>query len=299
MKGEHGEHGENGEYGKNGKNGENSEYGEYGKGEYGKNGKSGESDKSGGIDKSDSGDSRLHAASLLRGLDPDKDQSYFLHTLDRSQLAPALFPVGSLEKRDVRRLARDAGFLVHGKKDSTGICFIGERKFRSFLAEYLPAQSGDIVDESGTVLGRHDGLMFHTLGQRQGLRIGGMKGSGGAPWYVLAKDLDANRLIVGQGHDHPKLLQTSLTAEAAHWIAGEPPATEFRCTARVRYRQEDTPCRIRVAGDGCIEAHFDEPVRAATPGQSIVAYAGATCLGGAIISELGTPPSPHSAEPLL
>jgi len=238
-------------------------------------------------------------ATLLRGLDTNKDQSYFLHTLDRSQLAPALFPVGRLEKPTVRALARDAGFLVHGKKDSTGICFIGERKFRSFLAEYLPAQSGDIIDEAGRVLGRHDGLMFHTLGQRQGLRIGGVKGSDEAPWYVLHKDLEANRLVVGQGHDHPRLLQTSLSASAAHWIAGSPPARDFRCTAKVRYRQDDSPCRVRVGGDGRLEAHFDEPVRAATPGQSIVLYDGPICLGGGIITELAANPCRHSAEPLL
>lgn len=222
---------------------------------------------------------------LLRGLDPDKDQSYFLHTLDQSQLAPALFPVGALAKPRVRAIARDVGFLVHGKKDSTGICFIGERKFKSFLAEYLPARSGDIVDEVGHVIGQHNGLMFHTLGQRQGLGIGGVQGSDEAPWYVLDKDLAGNRLIVGQGHDNPRLFRRDVQAQDAHWIAGSPPDKTFRCSAKVRYRQMDVACEVTIESDRTVSARFDEPVRAVTPGQSIVLYDGDCCLGGAIIGD--------------
>ena len=231
-------------------------------------------------------------AALLRGLDADKDQSYFLHTLDREQLAPALFPVGSLAKPRVREIAREAGFAVASKKDSTGICFIGERKFRSFLAEYLPAQPGEIVTEAGEVVGRHAGLMFHTLGQRQGLGIGGRADADDAPWYVLEKRLDENRLVVGQGHDHPWLFRDVVEAREVHWIAGRAPSGDFRCTAKVRYRQEDVACRVELDGPGAARVRFDEAVRAATPGQSVVLYDGERCLGGGIIGDVdarGTP----------
>ena len=177
--------------------------------------------------------------SLLRGLDTNKDQSYFLYTLNQQQLRPSLFPVGHLEKPAVRQLAQDAGFHVHSKKDSTGICFIGERKFTAFLSEYLPAQPGDIVSDSGEILGKHNGLMFYTLGQRQGLGIGGQNNGSDSPWYVLAKDLKDNRLIIGQGHDHPTLFRSHLTAHDVHWVNGLAMSSEFSCTAKVRYRQTD------------------------------------------------------------
>jgi len=226
---------------------------------------------------------------LLRGLDADKDQSYFLHQLGQPQVGASLFPIGELEKPAVRELAREAGFHVHAKKDSTGICFIGERKFTAFLADYLPAQPGDIVADDGRMLGRHTGLMFHTYGQRQGLGIGGTAHGDGGAWYVLNKDLAGNRLIVGQGHDHPALMRSSLQAEDAHWVAGAPPAGRFACTARVRYRQQDVPVEITVDPHDRdrFEARFASPVRAVTPGQSIVLYAGQDCLGGAVIASPG------------
>ena len=202
----------------------------------------------------------------------------------------------------MRAIAREAGFAVAAKKDSTGICFIGERKFRSFLAEYLPARPGEIVTETGEVVGRHSGLMFHTLGQRQGLGIGGRRGGEGGAWYVLDKDLERNRLLVGQGHDHPRLQRARLRALDATWIAGSPPAARFRCGAKVRYRQRDAPCTVELAADGALEVTFDAPVRAATPGQSLVLYDGMRCLGGAIIGALAadteaTPPARAGEAP--
>ena len=187
---------------------------------------------------------------LLRGLDPAKDQSYFLYQLGRRALGRSVFPVGALDKPAVRALARDAGFALHAKKDSTGICFIGERKFSAFLADYLPATPGDIVTDAGDVVGRHSGLMFHTHGQRQGLGIGGRAGADAAPWYVVDKDLAENRLVVGQGHAHPMLMRDALEAGDLHWVAGRPPADAFRCTARVRYRQDDVPATVRVIDPG-------------------------------------------------
>jgi len=233
------------------------------------------------------GEDTRGAAALLRGQDADKDQSYFLHTLDQEQLGAAIFPVGELEKPRVREIARQAGFAVAAKKDSTGICFIGERKFRSFLAEYLPARPGDIVTEEGEMIGRHSGLMFHTLGQRQGLGIGGRSAASDAPWYVLDKCLESNTLVVGQGHEHPRLHRLALVARDVHWIAGHAPAPAFSCTAKVRYRQDDTPCRVKIDADGALRVRFAEPVRAITPGQSVVLYDGPRCLGGGVIAELG------------
>lgn len=224
--------------------------------------------------------------SLLRGLDANKDQSYFLYTLNQEQLRPSLFPVGALEKPKVRNIAQDAGFHVHSKKDSTGICFIGERKFTAFLGEYLPAQPGDIATDTDEVIGQHNGLMFYTLGQRQGLGIGGLSNSSDSPWYVLAKDLSDNRLIVGQGHDHPTLFRSHLSAHDVHWVHGTSIDQEFRCTAKVRYRQHDQAVLVKTQENGNLDITFDEPVRAATPGQSIVFYSGEQCLGGAIISDL-------------
>ena len=228
------------------------------------------------------------SVTLLRGLDTNKDQSYFLYTLNQEQLRPSLFPVGELEKPRVRKIAQEAGFHVHGKKDSTGICFIGERKFSSFLGEYLPAQPGDIVSDAGEVMGRHNGLMFYTLGQRQGLGIGGQSNADESPWYVLDKDLSDNRLIVGQGHDHPTLFRKALQAHDVHWVQGHAPAPAFRCTAKVRYRQQDQAATVIVRDDGTLHIDFDKAVRAATPGQSLVLYDQQVCLGGAIISDLAS-----------
>jgi len=223
------------------------------------------------------------APKLLKGLDPDKDQSYFLHAMPASALARTLFPIGEMLKPDVRRLAQELGLPVFDKKDSTGICFIGERPFAEFLAKYLPAQPGDIETPDGACIGRHNGLMYYTLGQRQGLGIGGRATASDAPWYVVAKDLARNALIVVQGHDHPLLLTDSLRAAQLSWIAGQPPAPRFDCVAKVRYRQEDRPCSVHVLPDGTCEVQFDAPQRAVTPGQYVVFYRGDECLGGGVI----------------
>lgn len=222
---------------------------------------------------------------LLRGSDSNKDQSYFLYTLNQRQVCSSLFPVGDLDKPVLRKMAQDAGFLVHNKKDSTGICFIGERKFNTFLAEFLPAQPGTIRTDTGEKIGTHNGLMFYTLGQRQGLGIGGVADADDSPWYVLAKDVPNNTLIIGQGHNHPMLFRQTLNSHDMHWVSGEPPAQQFRCTAKVRYRQQDQHVNITVSPDGCVLASFDEPVRAITPGQSVVLYLDEVCLGGGIISD--------------
>lgn len=224
------------------------------------------------------------AARLLKGRDLAKDQSYFLHQVPESALRSAVFPVGELEKDEVRDIAKSAGFENHSKKDSTGICFIGERPFREFLARYLPAQPGDIVADDGTPLGRHSGLMYYTLGQRSGLGIGGVDGRAEAPWFVVGKDMARNRLIVGQGHDHPALLSSTLVAGTLHWIGTPPPAGK-RCTAKVRYRQADQPCTLLEVGDERLVVNFDTPQRAVTPGQYVVVYDGDQCLGGGVILE--------------
>ena len=224
-----------------------------------------------------------HGLHLCKGRDPDKDQSYFLHLLDQSQLARSLFPLGDLHKSAVRSMAAAAGFQNHAKKDSTGICFIGERKFSEFLAQYLPAQPGDIVDLDGTVIGRHQGLMFHTQGQRQGLGIGGRHGDSGEPWYVVDKDLERNRLIVVQGKNHPAQFHPALRAETAHWIDATPPELPLRCQAKIRYRQADQACTVRSENDDTLDVTFDIPQRAITPGQAIVLYQNERCLGGATI----------------
>lgn len=225
---------------------------------------------------------------LLRGHDQNKDQSYFLYTLNQRQLSSTLFPVGDLDKTDLRKIAQDTGIHVHSKKDSTGICFIGERKFNEFLAQYLPAQPGDIVTDSGDTLGKHNGLMFYTLGQRQGLGIGGKANADDSPWYVLAKDLIDNQLIVGQGHNHPMLFRDTLSAHQMHWVSGQAAAAKFECTAKVRYRQQDQHCTVTVTGADSIDMQFNEPVRAITPGQSVVLYQDDVCLGGAVISDFTT-----------
>ncbi len=220
---------------------------------------------------------------LLKGLDDNKDQSYFLYTLGQEQLARSLFPIGELKKPYVRQLAEEAGFDNYAKKDSTGICFIGERDFREFLSRYLPREPGEMRTPEGEVVGRHEGLSFYTIGQRQGLGIGGRAGSSPLPWYVVGKDLAANVLIVAQGHDHPWLLADALEANQLSWTAGEPPKTPLRCTAKTRYRQADQPCELTVS-DGIARLRFDRPQRAITPGQSVVLYLEDECLGGGIIT---------------
>lgn len=222
-------------------------------------------------------------AQLLRGLDSNKDQSYFLYTLSHAQVAQSLFPVGEIEKPIVRQIAEDLGLITAKKKDSTGICFIGERKFKDFLARYLPAQSGEIRTLEGEVIGQHDGLMYHTLGQRKGLGIGGVKGKDENAWYVVEKDLINNVLIVAQGLDNSALLSRGLIAQQLHWVDREPIRKPLRCTVKTRYRQEDIACEIVPLDDDKIEVRFDEPQIAVTPGQSAVFYQGEVCLGGGII----------------
>jgi len=242
---------------------------------------------------------------LLKGLDPLKDQSYFLHRLTQAQLSKTLFPIGELPKTEVRRLAAEIGLPNAAKKDSTGICFIGERPFREFLNRYLSHQPGDIVDDRGRTLGRHVGLSFYTLGQRQGLGIGGVKepgargGAGGpgnaargtglhAPWFVARKDMGQNTLVVVQGHDHPGLLSATLQFDDASWVAGPPPPgtpdQPAAASAKSRYRQADAPCHLAAQGGGVFRLDFGQPQWAVTPGQSAVVYDGEVCLGGGVIT---------------
>ncbi|PVY75345.1 tRNA (5-methylaminomethyl-2-thiouridylate)-methyltransferase [Tamilnaduibacter salinus] len=221
-------------------------------------------------------------AELLKGLDPNKDQSYFLHAVSGERIARTLFPLGDIEKPDVRKMAAEAGLVTHDKKDSTGICFIGERKFKDFLKQYIPAQPGDIETPDGDVIGRHQGLMYHTIGQRQGLGIGGLSGYSDDPWYVAEKDLTRNVLIAVQGGQHPLLFSRGLTTGPIDWVAGHAPSSQFRCHAKARYRQPDQPCTVTVGDSGC-RVDFDEPQRAVTPGQSVVFYDGDVCLGGGVI----------------
>jgi tRNA-specific 2-thiouridylase len=222
---------------------------------------------------------------LLRGLDATKDQSYFLHRLTQAQLSRTVFPVGELPKREVREIAERIGLPNHAKKDSTGICFIGERPFRAFLNRYLPTAPGPILDDEGHLLGEHVGLAFYTIGQRKGVGIGGQKSGSGEAWYVARKDMGANTLYVVQGHDHPWLSAASLQASDAHWIAGAPPA-QLRQGAKTRYRQTDAACRLTPSPDraGCFELAFDQPQWAVTPGQSAVLYHDEVCLGGGVIA---------------
>ena len=221
---------------------------------------------------------------LLRGKDSAKDQSYFLYMLKSDQLAKAVFPVGGMTKAEVRCLAREAGLTNSGKKDSTGVCFIGERRFKPFLQQYLPAQPGEMQTTDGKVVGRHDGLMYYTIGQRKGLGIGGC--GTGESWFVLAKDLKKNVLLVGQGKDHPLLYSRNAMGIDATWIAGEPPAREFRCTCKYRYRQPDQAVKVTVLDNGCILVKSEERQRAVTAGQSMVFYNGDVCLGGAICDQV-------------
>lgn len=220
---------------------------------------------------------------LLKGEDGAKDQSYFLHRLNQAQLARTLFPVGHLYKREVRRIAADAGLPNHAKHGSTGICFIGERPFRAFLNRYLPRQPGPIRTPEGRVVGEHIGLSFYTVGQRKGIGIGGVAQGANAPWYVAAKNLDDNELIVVQGHDHPLLLKSELVAADLSWTAGTAPRTQWVYTAKTRYRQTDAPCDIAAFEGGCMRIEFAAPQWAVTPGQSVVVYESRVCLGGGII----------------
>ena len=220
---------------------------------------------------------------LLRAADPAKDQSYFLHAVPGAQLELASFPIGELAKSEVRRIARDRGLPVWSKKDSTGICFIGERPFRRFLEGYLPARPGRIEDPQGQTIGEHRGLMYYTIGQRAGLGIGGRRGAPAAPWYVAGKDLTRNVLVAVQGRNHELLLSRVLRTAPLCWIAATPPAQAFECTAKVRYRQADVPCRVTLAADGRAEVAFQHRQRAVTPGQYVVFYDGESCLGGGVI----------------
>ena len=214
-------------------------------------------------------------------------------------VAATLFPLGELRKDAVRAMAAEAGLPTATKRDSTGICFIGERDFRDFLGRYLPARPGEIRDAAGRLLGEHPGVFFFTLGQRGGLGIGGRSGTGPAPWYVVAKDVASNVLTVDQGVDSPYLMSTMLRSGPAHWIAGTPPAGDFRCTAQHRYRQHEESCEVTVQDDGSLMVRFDRPQRAVTPGQSLVLYAGEACLGGAVIAATDAPleglPAPRAA----
>ena len=227
-----------------------------------------------------------NGSKMLRGVDGNKDQTYFLYTLQQEQLNATLFPVGELEKSEVRRIAEEQGFVTATKKDSTGICFIGERKFKDFLQQYIPAQPGDIEDDQGNVLGQHSGLMYHTLGQRKGIGIGGLPNASEEPWYTLSKEMERNVLIIGQGHDHPLLMSKGLVASQLHWVEPDKIEGNFRCTAKSRYRQTDFECEVVSLGNDNWQVNFDQQQRAVTPGQSVVFYQGETCLGGGIIDEI-------------
>ncbi|MFO1316685.1 MAG: tRNA 2-thiouridine(34) synthase MnmA [Burkholderiales bacterium] len=220
---------------------------------------------------------------LVKAVDDTKDQSYFLHRLAQRQLAPVLFPLGELTKREVRAIARREGIPTHAKRDSTGICFIGERPFRDFLARYLPRTPGPVVTPDGTTVGRHQGLAYYTLGQRQGLGIGGTRHGTDAPWFVAGKDPARNALIAVQGHDHPLLYRRDVDAIEAHWIAGHAPALPARFGAKTRYRMPDAQCTLAAAA-GALRATFDVPQWAPTPGQYLVIYDGDVCLGGGVIA---------------
>ena len=246
---------------------------------------------------------------LFKGLDAGKDQSYFLHAVTERALEQTLFPLGELQKTAVRQKALDFGFANHSKKDSTGICFIGERPFQEFLQKFLPAQPGKMLTLQGDEIGRHQGLMYYTIGQRKGLQIGGVKGHSEEPWYVVEKNLRSNELIVAQGGEHPALLSSALTAVDKHWINGSPDtsagkssprksssgesspgesrpdhlATTLRCSAKTRYRQADQACVVTATPHNELQVEFEKPQRAVTPGQFLVLYVGDVCLGGGTI----------------
>ena len=220
---------------------------------------------------------------LRKATDRSKDQSYFLHRLNQVQLARVLFPIGEMKKTDVRKIAEEAGLHNFAKRDSTGICFIGERPFREFLNRYLKTNPGPMRTPEGRVVGEHVGLSFYTIGQRKGVGIGGLKDAAGGAWYVCGKDLEKNELIVVQGHDHPLLLSRSLRAEDLAWVSGEGPRSGESYSAKTRYRQSDAECRVRKSAGDDLEVEFTDPQWAVTPGQSVVLYQGEACLGGGVI----------------
>ncbi|MGB0205259.1 MAG: tRNA 2-thiouridine(34) synthase MnmA [Neptuniibacter sp.] len=224
---------------------------------------------------------------LLKGLDGNKDQSYFLHQVGQAEIEKTLFPVGELEKPEVRKLAEEHDLITHNKKDSTGICFIGERRFSDFLKQYIPAQPGKIETPDGDVIGDHSGLMYYTIGQRQGLHIGGLKDYPEDPWFVAGKDLDRNVLIAVQGKQNDLLFTDWLTANELFWINGEEPELPYSCKAKVRYRQDDQVCIIERHGESGYLIRFSDPQRAVTPGQSVVVYSDDVCLGGGVIEQTG------------
>jgi tRNA-specific 2-thiouridylase len=220
---------------------------------------------------------------LLKGVDNNKDQSYFIYTLGQPQLSRTLFPIGGMEKPEVRKIAAKAGFVTARKKDSTGICFIGERRFKDFLQRYLPAKPGEIQTAAGEIIGQHEGLMYYTLGQRRGFGIGGVKGAEQDAWYVLKKDLERNVLVIGQGHDHSLLFSDILEAGTLDWCDNKPLEKAIRCAAKTRYRQADQDCLVEPLDNGRCRVTFDHAQRAVTPGQSVVFYRGEECLGGGVI----------------
>ncbi len=223
---------------------------------------------------------------LLKGADSNKDQSYFLYLLDQKMLSKSLFPIGGISKKEVRKIAKESGLLNYAKKDSTGICFIGEQKFfKEFLKKYIPTNPGEIKSIDGETCGEHDGLMYYTMGQRKGLGIGGGYGDNKAAWFVADKDFDNNILIVAQGGDHPSLYHQNLSADSLHWISGEPPKNQGKLSAKIRYRQNDQECQIISIDESKCTVKFSSPQFAITPGQSIVFYDGESCLGGAIIND--------------
>lgn len=221
---------------------------------------------------------------LCKPTDHNKDQTYFLYTLGQPQLARTLFPLADIIKPEVRKLATAANFPNHAKKDSTGICFIGERKFKDFLQKYLPTQPGNMETVNGKIIGKHDGLMYYTIGQRQGLKIGGRKDAVDEPWYALKKDLTRNVLIVGQGQKNPLLFSSTLVCSQTNWISGETPSFPLSCKAKTRYRQMEQPCIVTQIDDQHYQVEFTEPQWAITPGQSVVFYQDDVCLGGGIIN---------------
>lgn len=222
---------------------------------------------------------------LLKGVDSNKDQSYFLYAIQQHQLARSLFPVGEIEKPEVRDKAAELGLSVHDKKDSTGICFIGEKRFQNFLSQYLKPNPGEIVTPKGTVVGQHNGLMYYTIGQRQGLGIGGVKDALPEPWFVIAKAHNKNQLIVGQSDHEHLILGHRLHADQINWISGLAPEFPLICQAKIRYRQPDQNCTVSQSDNGQLTVYFDQPQRAITPGQSVVFYQDNVCLGGAVITD--------------
>ncbi len=220
---------------------------------------------------------------LLKGMDQNKDQSYFLYAINQYQLSRSLFPVGEIEKPEVRKMAESLGLNVHDKKDSTGICFIGEKRFQDFLSTYLKPNPGEIITPNEQIVGQHNGLMYYTIGQRQGLGIGGVKNGLAEPWFVIAKDHQLNRLVVGQSNHKHLMEDDTLLAKQATWIANKPPAFPLQCKAKIRYRQADQECQVHLINADTIQVIFEQPQKAITPGQSVVFYQGDVCMGGAII----------------